>query len=131
MKSASEQGEKNNKKEKKMTKKYPKTKSIVTITFLDGEVREYEMSAGNGICKYLVRDASETGMLTLIDYNSKNSTMVPVANIREFSIDEVGFTDDSDIDLKDEIFSGKLTDNLNMDEAAALPDELKEAWKIQ
>ena len=54
-----------------MTKKYPKTKSIVTITFLDGEVREYEMSAGNGICKYLVKDASETGMLTLIDFKSK------------------------------------------------------------
>ena len=114
-----------------MTKKYPKTKSIVKITFLDGEVREYEMSAGNAICRYLVRDASETGMLTLIDYNSKNSTMVPVANIREFSIDEVGFNDGSDTDLKDEIFSGKLTDNLNMDEAATLPDELKEAWKIQ
>ena len=114
-----------------MTKKYPKTKSIVTITFLDGEVREYEMSAGNGICKYLVRDASETGMLTLIDYNSKNSTMVPVANIREFSIDEVGFNDSSDTDLKDEIFSGKLTDNLNIDETATLPNEVKEAWKIQ
>lgn len=79
-----------------MTKKYPKTKSIVTITFLDGEVREYEMSAGNGICKYLVRDASETGMLTLIDYNSKNSTMVPVANIREFSIDEIGYNNEQE-----------------------------------
>ena len=56
--------------------------------------------------------------------------MVPVANIREFSIDEVGFNDSSDTD-KDEIFSGKLTDNLNIDEAATLPDEVKEAWKIQ
>jgi len=79
-----------------MTKKYPPTKSIVTITFLDGEVREYEMSAGNGIGRYLVKDASETGMLTLIDFRNHNSTMVPVANIREFSIDEIGFNDEQE-----------------------------------
>ena len=77
-----------------MTKKYPPTKSKVTITFLDGEVREYQMSAGNGIGRYLVKDASETGMLTLIDFKNHNSTMVPVANIREFSIDEIGFNDE-------------------------------------
>ena len=95
-KSAKDQGEKNNKTEKKMTKKYPPTKSKVTITFLDGEVREYEMSAGNGIGRYLVKDASETGMLTLIDFRNHNSTMVPVANIREFSIDEIGYNDEQE-----------------------------------
>lgn len=79
-----------------MTKKYPPTKSKVTITFLDGEVREYEMSAGNGIGRYLVKDASETGMLTLIDFRNHNSTMVPVANIREFSIDEIGYNDEQE-----------------------------------
>ena len=98
MKSASEQGEKNNKKEKKMTKKYPPTKSIVTITFLDGEVREYQMSAGNGIGRYLVESAAETGMLTLIDFKNHNSTMVPVANIREFSINEIGYNDEPEIE---------------------------------
>ena len=79
-----------------MTKKYPPTKSIVTITFLDGEVREYQMSAGNGIGRYLVENASETGMLTLIDFKNHNSTMVPVANIREFSINEIGYKEEQE-----------------------------------
>lgn len=79
-----------------MTRKYPPTKSIVTITFLDGEVREYQMSAGNGIGRYLVENASETGMLTLIDFKNHNSTMVPVANIREFSINEVGYNEEQE-----------------------------------
>lgn len=81
-----------------MTRKYPPTKSKVTITFLDGEVREYEMSAGNGIGRWLVKDASETGMLTLIDFRNHNSTMVPVANIREFSIDEVGYNNEQEME---------------------------------
>ena len=79
-----------------MTKKYPPTKSIVTITFLDGEVCDYEMSAGNSIGRYLVENASETGMLTLIDFKNHNSTMVPVANIREFSINEVGYNEEQE-----------------------------------
>ena len=120
-------------KKKGRPKKFPKSRSVVSITYLDGEVREYQMSASNNISKYLVEKAAETGMLTLIDYNHKNSTMVPVANIREFSIQEVQIAndDDPDANLEDEIFSGKLTDNFNIDEAATLPDEVKEAWKIQ
>ena len=37
-------------------------------------------------------------MLTLIDFKNHNSTMVPVANIREFSINEIGYNDEPEIE---------------------------------
>ena len=74
-----------------MTKKYPEARSIVEVTFLDGEVREYEISAGSGISKYLVQQAAESGILCFIDYKQRASLSIPINNIREWSIREVEF----------------------------------------
>ena len=64
-------------------KKWPDCRSMVNVIFLDGEVREYEISASSHLSKYLVEQASETGILCFIDKRQKASLSIPVANIRE------------------------------------------------
>lgn len=71
-----------------MVKKYPKSVSKVTITFMDGEVREFMMTAGVGISKYLCSEAATTGFVSLQDFDTKQSINVPVVNIRDFSVQE-------------------------------------------
>lgn len=65
-------------------RKYPQTSSLVVVTFNDGEVKEYVISAGPSIGGYLARDAGETGILNL--YNNDESYAIPLANIREWCI---------------------------------------------
>lgn len=63
---------------------YPKTSSVVEVIFIDGEVKNYVISAGAGIGGYLIRDAAETGILNL--YNLDESYAIPVDRIREWKI---------------------------------------------
>ena len=70
-------------------KKYPDSRSLVQIVFLDGEVREYEISASAHLSRYLVEQASEHGILCFIDRKQKASLSIPVANIREWSLKEL------------------------------------------
>lgn len=70
-------------------KKWPDCRSMVNVVFLDGEVREYEISASSHLSKYLVEQASETGILCFIDKRQKASLSIPVANIREWSLKEI------------------------------------------
>ena len=63
------------------------------VTFLDGEVKEYEISAGSGISKYLADQASDGGILCFLDFNNRASLSIPVANIRDWSIREIEFSD--------------------------------------
>lgn len=67
-----------------MTKSYPKERSIVTVTFTDGEIKEYIISAGVRIGTYLAREMGSTGILVL--FNEEESNSIPVQNIREYSI---------------------------------------------
>lgn len=67
-----------------MAKKFPQTHSIVKVSFNDGEVKEYVISAGPGIGGYLAREAGETGILNL--YNADESYAIPLSNIREWTI---------------------------------------------
>jgi hypothetical protein len=64
-------------------KKYPKQRSVVTVTFNDGEVRTYEISAGASIAGYLMRDASDTGVVTLRDDESGSAVCIPLDRIRD------------------------------------------------
>lgn len=61
--------------------------SDVEVTFMDGEVKVYRISAGVRIGQYLAREAAETGILTL--FNDEVSHGVPLSNIREYQIKPV------------------------------------------
>jgi len=63
--------------------KYPKQRSNVTITFSDGEVKTYTISAGASIAGYLMRDASDTGIVTLRDDDAGTATCIPLDRIRD------------------------------------------------
>jgi len=66
-----------------MAKTYPKQRSIVSVTFNDGEVRSYEISAGASIAGFLMRDASDTGIVTLRDDESGSAVCIPLDRIRD------------------------------------------------
>ena len=70
-------------------KQWPDCRSMVNVIFLDGEIREYEISASSHLSRYLVEQASETGILCFIDKRQKASLSIPVANIREWSLKEI------------------------------------------
>lgn len=80
-------------------KKYPPVRSLVEITFLDGEVRSYEITAGSGLSKYLCEQASETGILCFIDARQRSSLSIPVANIREWTIKEIAIDRDDEVEI--------------------------------
>lgn len=82
-------------------KKYPDKRSLVQIVFLDGELREYEISASSYLSRYLVEQASEHGILCFIDKKQKASLSIPVANIREWSLKEIGDEDTEELDIED------------------------------
>ena len=58
--------------------------SDVDVTFTDGEVKTYRITAGIGIAQYLAREAANTGVLTL--FNNEASHGIPLVNIREYVI---------------------------------------------
>jgi hypothetical protein len=64
--------------------KYPEIKSTVTVTFNDGEVKSYMITASPSIGSFLALNAKESGFLTL--YNDTECHSIPVDNIREFAI---------------------------------------------
>lgn len=63
---------------------YPKQRSLVTVTFNDGEVRDYEISAGAGIARYLAQDSGTTGTLVLMDGDIVHG--IPVSSIRDWTV---------------------------------------------
>lgn len=63
----------------------PKEYSNVTVTFKDGEVKTYLISAGPGVGGYLAREASACGVLSL--FNGEQSFGVPLDNIRDWQIE--------------------------------------------
>jgi hypothetical protein len=77
-----------------MAKKYPKQRSIVTVTFNDGEVKTYEISAGSSIAGFLMREASDTGIVTLRDDDAGAAVCVPLDRIRDIQIAPVAATDE-------------------------------------
>lgn len=58
--------------------------SDVEVTFQDGEVKTYCISAGTGIGGYLARERAIKGVLAL--FNGRASYGIPAANIREYKI---------------------------------------------
>lgn len=61
-----------------------RTAAIVEVVFLDGEIKEYTISASPSIGGYLAREAGETGVLSM--FNLDESYAVPMTNIREWRV---------------------------------------------
>jgi predicted chitinase len=58
--------------------------SIVEVTFIDGEVIEYEISANPSVARYLARKMGETGSLSL--WNNDESYVIPAHSIRHYTV---------------------------------------------
>lgn len=69
--------------------KYPEAYSDVTVTFMDGEVKTYQINAGAGIGRYLASEAAANGFLSLFNSKTGESWAIPVVNIRDWSLREV------------------------------------------
>jgi len=82
---------------------YPKQRSIVTVTFNDGEVRDYEISAGAGIARYLAQDSGTTGTLVLMDGDIVHG--IPVSSIRDWTVRQLPneVTDEEVSDVSDSV----------------------------
>ena len=74
-----------------------KQASDLTVTFNDGEVKTYRISAGPGIARYLAMEAGQSGVLTL--WNGEQSYGIPIASIRDWSIVGVDVPDAEDITI--------------------------------
>ena len=61
--------------------------SDVTVTFTDGEVKVYRITAGTSIGGYLVREAGASGVLSL--FNKEQSWGIPLVSIRDWCISPV------------------------------------------
>lgn len=57
-------------------------RSIVEVTFIDGEMKNYVISASPTISQYLAREAAQTGILTL--FNEDEAHGIPLTQIREY-----------------------------------------------
>lgn len=66
---------------------YPPQHSLVEVTFIDGKVKTYSMTAGAGIARYLAQDSGATGTLTLL--NGDEAYGIPVAQIREYVVRQI------------------------------------------
>lgn len=69
--------------------------SQIRVTFVDGEVRDFRVSAGAGIIHYLTREAHDTGMVVFRDDVAGASTAIPVGQIRTMSLTELPSEDPS------------------------------------
>lgn len=61
--------------------------SDVTVTFNDGEVKVYRITASPRIGRYLANEAGMSGSLTL--HNHDTSWGIPLASIRDWAITSV------------------------------------------
>ena len=66
--------------------RYEKQESEVEVIYLDGEVKKFTITAGNGIAHHLMKEAAQTGMLVMRDDIVKKSICIPLAQVRHISI---------------------------------------------
>ena len=67
--------------------KFYKDLADVTVTFNDGEVKTYRISAGPSIGGFLAREATANGVLSL--WNRDQSFGIPLSNVRDWAINPV------------------------------------------
>jgi len=69
-----------------MSKNYPAKFSRLTLTLNDGEIKEYDITAGCGLLPYLMREAADTGSMVIL--NGDESYAVPMEKISDVSMKE-------------------------------------------
>jgi hypothetical protein len=72
-----------------MARTYPPEASEVHVIYVDGEVRTFSLTAGNGIAHHLMKEAASTGVLVMRDDNLKRSICIPLAMVRHIEIQTV------------------------------------------
>lgn len=66
---------------------YPKRSCDIDVTFIDGQVQTYRITAGASIAPHLAKQAGETGILTLL--GGPKAFCIPVGQIREWTVTEI------------------------------------------
>ena len=62
-------------------KEYPAQRSQVSVTFVTGEFKLYEIDAGPGIANHLAKSMGETGVLRLSDRLTRSAVLIPRAQV--------------------------------------------------
>lgn len=60
--------------------------SDVIVTFNDGQVKTYRISAGAGVSAYLAMQAGQSGVLALHNKADNSSWSIPLGSIREWEL---------------------------------------------
>ncbi len=66
--------------------KYGPERSNVIVTYTDGEVKEFTMSAGPRIAGYLMQEAARSGVMVIRDDDLAQSVGIPLAQIRHVEV---------------------------------------------
>ena len=69
---------------------YPKRNSRIDVTFMDGEVKSYVITAGASLARYLAQEAGQSGILSLLCGSTAHA--IPTVNIREWTLTELDDT---------------------------------------
>lgn len=67
---------------------YPAKFSRITVSLSDGEVKEYDITAGCGLLPYLMREAADTG--TLVILNGPEAYAIPMDRVGDVQMREFG-----------------------------------------
>lgn len=65
---------------------YPPKYSRVTVTLIDGVVKEYNVTAGSGLLRFLMTEAASTGALVLLC--GDKTYAIPMTQIAEVEMHE-------------------------------------------
>lgn len=65
---------------------YPPRFSRITVTMTDGEVKEYDITAGCGLLPYLMRESADTG--TLVILNGSEAYAIPMDKVSDVAMKE-------------------------------------------
>lgn len=65
---------------------YPARYSRVEVTLNDGEVKEFDITAGCGLLPYLMREAADTG--TLVILNGDEAYAIPMDKVSDVKMKE-------------------------------------------
>lgn len=79
---------------------YPAKYSRIQVTLTHGEVKEYDVAAGSGLLRYLMREAADTGSLVLLC--GQKTYAIPMTQNAEVEMHEFDTPEQRDAHYKGE-----------------------------
>ena len=79
---------------------YPAKYSRVTVTLTDGVIKEYNLTAGSGLLRYLMTEAANTGALVLLCGDKTHA--IQMTQIAEVEMHEFDSPEERDAACKGE-----------------------------